>query len=174
MSSSYNIQGDILGQGVNCIVRIDMDDENGSNPMKVGAVSSFVARKSITVNRAETIGEMLPMSLDAQGVATTISLRGFIPTKGFARGGFESVRGGGRYSLKSFNPDEKKLIDTKVATKFPYIDLYDEKHGCVIGSSKWLIASGYSDSSNGKGYIEADVTLEGIGYENGSDYETLT
>jgi hypothetical protein len=174
MVPSYNLQGDILGQGFNCIVRIDMDDENGSNPRKIGAVSSFQARKSITVNRAETLGEFLPMSLDAQGVSTQISLRGFVPTKPFAKDGFQSVRGGGIYSVKSLNPDERKLVDTKLATKIPYLDLYDEKHGCVIGSSTWLIASSYSDSSQGKGYIEADVTLEGIGYDNGGDYETVT
>ncbi len=170
--ADFDLKGDILAQGMNCIIRVDMNDAAGSNPIKVGAVSSYQARKNVSVNRAEVLGEILPMSLDATGVSVNISLRGFIPVKGCV-GTFSHVRGGGKHSLKAFNPDDEKLVDTKLATKFPYIDLYDEKHECVIGYSTYLIASSYSDNSSGKGYVEADVTLEGIGYWNGVDYESL-
>ena len=31
MAGSYNVNGDILSQGINCVVRIDTDDESGGN-----------------------------------------------------------------------------------------------------------------------------------------------
>ena len=172
MAGAYNVLGDLLAQGINCILRIDPDDETGSSPQEVGLVSEATIRKNIGVQRAECIGEILPISLDPNSIQTTVTLRGFIPSKNLIDAGIESVRGGGKVSLKSFNPDDQKLIDTKVATKIPYMDLYDEKHKCIIGSTSWLIATSYGDSISGKGYVQADCTLEGIGYNNGNDYES--
>jgi hypothetical protein len=168
--AGYNIQGDLLAQGINCIVRVDPDDESGSNPLEIGFVSEASIRKAINIQRAECIGEILPVSLDPTGIQVTVSLRGFIPSKSLVNAGIESARGGGKIHLKSFNPNDAKLIDTKVATKIPYLDLYDEKHQTIIGYTNWLIATGYDDSINGKGYLQANATLEGIGYENGTAY----
>lgn len=171
--AGYNVKGDLLAQGINALVRIDPDDDNGSNPVVIGFVQNAQIRKAINVQRAEVIGEILPVSLDPTGIQTSVTLKGFIPSKGLIDAGVATARGGGEFTLKSFNPDDSKLIDNKVATKFPYMDIYDAKHKCIIGSTTWLIATSYSDSVNGKGYVEADVSLEGIGYNNDSDYEQL-
>lgn len=169
----YNIQGDQLAQGINCKVRVDMNDPNGSNPVVVGFVQSAQIRSSINVQRAEVIGELLPISLDPSGAQVSVTMKGFVPSKQLITEGIESVRGGGTLTVKSFNPNISKLVDTKLATKIPYLDLYDDKHKSIIGSTTWLIPTSYSDSSNGKGYIESDLSLEGIGYDNGSDYESV-
>jgi hypothetical protein len=170
MAGSYNVLGDILAQGINCIARVDPDDESGSNPQEIGLVSEATIRKNIGLQRAEVIGEILPISLDPNSIQTTVTMRGFLPSKNIIDAGLESIRGGGKVCLKSFNPDDEKLAETKVATKIPYFDLYDEKHKCIIGSTTWLTATSYSDSINGKGYVQADCSLEGIGYNNGTDY----
>jgi len=168
--AGYNTQGDLLAQGINCVVRVDLDDESGSNPIKIGFVSEATIRKSINVQRAECIGEIKTISIDPTGIQVTADLRGFIPSKNLVNEGIESARGGGSIHLKSFNPDEAKILDTRVLTKIPYLDLYDEKHQCIIGYCEWLTATNYTDSINGKGYVQANCTLEGTGYENGTDY----
>jgi hypothetical protein len=174
MPGKYNVAGDILSQGINCVVRIDTDDESGSNPRIVGFVAEFNIRKSIAVQRAEVLGEILPASLDPTSIQTSTTMRGFVPSKNLVDKGIDSVRGGGKYCMKSFNPDDDRLSDTKVATKIPYIDFYDLKHQAIIGSTTWAIATTYGDSSSGKGYVMGDVTMESIGYKNGPSYKSET
>jgi hypothetical protein len=173
MAGKYNPEGDGLAQGINVIIRVDVDDENGSNPQEIGFVESYDVRANITNQRAEVIGEILPVSIDPTSVAVTVSLTGFIPSKNLIERGIDSVRGGGKVMLKAFNPDVFKLADTKVITKIPYLDIWDDKHQSIIGSTSWLIPSSYQDSGQGKGYVKSNVTLEGIGYNNGPDYESI-
>jgi len=168
--AGYKTEGDLLAQGINCIVRADLDDESGSNPVKIGFVKDATIRKSINVQRAECIGELRTVSIDPTGIQVTVDLKGFIPSKGLVKQGVESARGGGKLHLKAFNPDEAKLLDSRVITKIPYLDLYDAKHNCIIGFCEWLTATGYTDAINGKGYVEASSTLEGTGYDSGTDY----
>jgi len=170
--AGYNIDGDILAQGINCIVRADPDDESGSNPQEIGFVSEANIRKQINLQRAEVIGEILPASIDPTGISVNIDFKGFIPSKSLCIKGIDSVRGGGKLHLKSFNPNDRNFIEKKVATKLPYLDLYDEKHQCIIGYVNWAIPSSYSDTISGKGYVIANCTMEAIGYDNGTDYES--
>jgi len=170
MATGYNIQGDILAQGINCIVRADPDDESGSNPQEIGFVSDATIRKQINLQRAEVIGELLPASIDPTGISVSIDLKGFIPSKSLCNAGVDSARGGGKLHLKSFNPNDQNFIDKKVATKLPYLDLYDDKHKCIIGYVNWAIPNSYSDSISGKGYVIANCGMEAIGYDNGTDY----
>jgi hypothetical protein len=170
MAGTYTPNGDILVQGINLKVRVDPDDETGSNPQVIAFVQDASVRKSIQVQRAEVIGEILPASLDPTSIQTTMTLRGFIPTKTLVDQGVDSVRGGGAIHLKTFNPDDSRLLETKVATKIPYLDLYDDKHKSILVSTSWVIVTGYNESSSGKGYVTADITLEGIGCNNGPDY----
>ena len=174
MAGTYKVDGDILSQGINCVVRIDTDDESGSNPQEVGFVADFSIRKSIALQRAEVLGEILPASLDPTSIQTTTTMRGFVPSKKLMETGIDSVRGGGKFCMKSFNPDDSRLIETKVATKFPYLDFYDKKHKCIIGSTSWAITTSYGDSSNGKGYVMGDISMESIGYNNGPGFPSET
>ena len=171
---SYKVNGDLIAQGINIAVRIDTDDETGSNPQIIGLVQDVNIRKTISLQRAEVLGEILPASLDPTSVQTTTTMKGFVPNKALLDAGLDSVRGGGVYCMKSFNPDDSRLVDTKVATKIPYMDFYDKKHKCIIGSTSWAIATNYGDSSSGKGYVMGDVTLESIGYNNGPSYPSVT
>ncbi|MDR0473585.1 MAG: hypothetical protein LBH43_07945 [Treponema sp.] len=167
MSRSYNVKGDVLAQGIKCVVRVDLEDEEGSNKQVIGFVQDFNIRKSVAVQRAEVLGELLPVSLDPTSIQTTTTMKGFIPTKQVLDEGI-AVPGGGVFCIKSLNPDDKKLVRTAVATKIPYLDFYDKTHDTIIGATQWAIATSYGDSSSGKGYVMADITLESIGYDNGS------
>ncbi|MDR2701085.1 MAG: hypothetical protein LBB72_01480 [Spirochaetaceae bacterium] len=177
MSGSYNVDGDILAQGINCVVRVT-DDETGVSGLKeIGFVQDFSIRKSINIQRAECLGEILPVSLDPTSIQTSITMKGFIPSaRLLADTTKESVRGQNKaFSAKAFNPDDSQLVETALATKIAYIDFYDKRgDGAVIGFANWAIVTQYSDSSSGKGYVMADVTMEAIGYNNGPSYESVT
>lgn len=171
-NGKYNIKGDALVQGINIIVRVDLNDENGSDPQEIGFIETYDISQNIQTQKAEVIGEFLAVAIDATGVAVIVSLTGFIPSKNLIEGGIDTVRGGGKVMLKAFNPDTSKLVDTKVITKIPYLDLWDEKHQSIIGSVSWLTPSSYKDTGQGKGYTKSNVTMEGIVYDNGPDYES--
>ena len=173
MAGKYNAEGDILAQGINVVIRVDPDDSNGSNPQEIGFVESYSVRANITNQRAECIGELLPVAIDPTSVAVTVSLTGFVPSKPLIDKGIDTVRGGGKVMLKAFLPDVFKLADTKVITKIPYLDIWDDKHKTVIGNTSWLVPASYQDGGQGKGYVKSDVSLEGIGYNNGPDYESI-
>jgi hypothetical protein len=177
MPGRYNPEGDIFAQGINVLIRVDLEDANGGDPQVIGFVETYEIRAQITNQKAECIGEILPVSIDPTSVAVTVSLTGFIPTSDLInKKGIKSVRGGGkagsRYILKAFNPNVDNLVDVQVITKIPYLDLWDDKHGSIIGSTSWLVPNGYVDSGQGKGYVKSNVTLEGIGYYNGDDYKS--
>lgn len=173
MAGKYNAKGDILAQGINVIIRIDPDDENGSNPQEIGFVETYQVRANITNQKADVIGELLHVSIDPTNIDVTVSLTGFVPSKNLVDAGIDSVRGGGKVMLKSFNPDVWKLADTKLITKIPYLDIWDDKHQSIIGSTSWLVPASYEDGGQGKGYVKSTLTLEGIGYNNGPDYESI-
>jgi hypothetical protein len=139
----------------------------------IGFVDSYSVRENISVQRAEVVGEILPVAIDPTSIAVTVSLSGFIPSKKLIKQGIDSVRGGGKVMLKAFNPDIEKLADTKVITTIPYLDIFDAKHQSIIGSSSWLVPTSYQDGGQGKGYVKSDVSLEGIGYDNGPDYKSI-
>lgn len=168
---SYNVQGDVISQGSNSWIRVDMEDENGSNPVKVGFVQNWNIRKSLQTNEAKCIGELVAVSIDVIGINVDINFSGFIPTKDVVKQGI-AVRGGGNYSIKAFNPKCDNLLGTKVVTKIPYIEIYDAKHDTVLTSAQWLTPTQYNDSGNGTDYIKTDCSFKAIISDNGSDYET--
>lgn len=167
----YNIGGDILAQGMNSVVRVDLDDENGSNPIVIGFVESWTVRRSFQTQKAEVIGEMLPVSIDITGVDVSVNLSGFIPTKAAITEGISSMRGGGSYCIKALNPQVAKLVDSKVITKIPYMDFYDERHGTIYSNVQWLTPTENSESSSGKNYLKTDASFTAITSDNGVDYE---
>ena len=67
--ASYNVQGDVLLQGTNNWIRVDMEDENGSNPVKIGFVQNWNIRKDLQTNEARVIGELVPVSIDVTVLA---------------------------------------------------------------------------------------------------------
>lgn len=169
--NNYDIRGGSLTQGHNCVVRVDLNDANGSNPVVIGMVESANFTANIEVSRADVIGCFTSASLDAVGISGNASLSGFIPTKSVLEG-FEDVKGGGKFSIKSFKPSNTRVIDSKLVTKIPYLDLYDEDNQSVISFLCHCIPSRYNETAQGRGYLKCDINLEAILMENGVDYES--
>lgn len=168
------VGSEIVLQGRNCFVRVDVEDENGSNPIKLGLVKDVKVGVNIQVNKAECIGHMLPVSMDAQGVEVSISISGYIPRN------LESLKAAEGDNctayIKALNPGEGDILsmfakDTN--KKIPYIDFYDARNKEIIGSSTWAIVESYNESLTGRDYYSCDINLKAIGYKNGSSYKTI-
>ena len=159
--ADYNLQGDSLVQGINCIVRIGNDPASAK---KVGLVQEFSMNKQIQTQKAEVIGEILPVSIDPVGISVNTSFRGFIPKKGVKLGDF--------YNVKELNPNDDDIIDNQKVVKIPYLELYDKKAKAVIGATRWAVMTSYGETTSGKGYTVANCSFESIGFANGSDYPT--
>ena len=51
--ATYKAEGDILVQGINIIIRVDLEDETGGNPQALGFVESYQISANINLQRAE-------------------------------------------------------------------------------------------------------------------------
>ena len=140
--ANYNLQGDGLIQGKNCIVRAG---NSPADAKQIGLVQDFEMRAQFQTQKAEVIGEFLPVSIDITSVSVSTTFSGFIPVKG--------------YDL-----DESSVV------KIPYLELYDKKKGAVVSSTTWAVISSYSERTSGKGYTTVNCSFESIGMWNGSDY----
>ncbi|MGL4981267.1 MAG: hypothetical protein ACRC4W_00155 [Treponemataceae bacterium] len=171
--AQQNVKGNKLARGVNCKVRMDPTDPNGSNPVIVGFVSDAQINKAIQNDKAKVVGSILPVSIDATAIETTVSLNGFVPSKALKEQGVSNVDGGGKITLDTLNTDDDKTLDEKVLQKIPYLDLYDEKHGSIIGATTWLSPTSYNVDVKSETYIRVSCGFDSIGFKNGSDYKTL-
>lgn len=169
--SKYNVKGDVLAIGTNSWVRVDLSDEAGSNPTKIGFVQSWSVRKNLQTSEARVIGEIVPVSIDVTGISVDVQLSGFMPSKSFLEEGVRTRGDGdGELTLKSLNPDSDTLLTNKTCSKIAYLDIYDEKHGAILAKVEWLTPVSFSDSGNGADYVKCDVSFKAIISENGSDY----
>lgn len=160
--ADYNLQGDRLIQGKDCFVRA------GTSPSDVkviGWVSEYTIRVQVQTQKAEPIGHLLPASIDPTGVSVSTSFKSFVPKKGVE---IDSTD----WSAKNFAPPVDEIIDAEKVGKIPYLELYDKKNKCVVSSTTWAIATGYTETSSGKNYITADASFESIGFKHGSNWTT--
>jgi len=157
--ANYNLQGDTLVQGKNCIVRAGAD---AASAKVIGLVQDFEMRAQFQTQKAEVLGEFLPVAIDITGVSVSTTFSGFVPAKG--------VSLGDAYGIKELNPDIDTIVDEEKTAKIPYLELYDKKAKAVVASTTWAIINSYSERSSGKGYMIANCSFESIGMFNGSDY----
>ena len=157
--ANYNLQGDTLVQGKNCIVRAGAD---AASAKVIGLVQDFEMRAQFQTQKAEVLGEFLPVAIDITSVSVNTTFSGFVPAKG--------VSLGDAYGIKELNPDIDTIVDEEKTAKIPYLELYDKKAKAVVASTTWAIINSYSERSSGKGYMIANCSFESIGMFNGSDY----
>lgn len=157
--ANYNLQGDGLMQGKNCIVRAG---NSPADAKQIGLVQDFEMRAQFQTQKAEVVGEFLPVSIDITSVSVSTTFSGFIPVKGYDLGS--------KYCVKEMNPDIDTVVDESSVVKIPYLELYDKKKGAVASSTTWAVISSYSERVSGKGYTTANCSFESIGMWNGSDY----
>ena len=110
MAEAYNLESNKLIKGTRCWVRVNLNGPDSSGAEKVGFVQSATISANFQNDRAEVIGEILPVTIDVSSVQTSVQLTGFIPTKS-AAGQKTSGSGDGEnhFSVKNFNPDVEKI-----------------------------------------------------------------
>lgn len=172
-TEAYNLESNKLIKGTRCWVRVNLNGPDSSGAEKIGFVQSASISANFQNDRAEVIGEILPVTIDVSSVQTSVQLTGFVPTKK-AAGQKTTGSGDGEshFSVKNFNPDIEKITGDKI-TKIAYLDLWDDTNKQVIGYTTWLSPSSYSENISGKGYMTCNCSLEGIGfYNDGATYKS--
>lgn len=162
--SDYNLKGDRLIQGKDCFVRAGSKTD-GSDAKIIGFVSEASFRVQVQTQKAEVIGHFLPVSIDPTSVSVSTSFKGFIPKKVVEIDNSD-------WSAKNFAPTTSAIVDAEKVCKIPYLELYDKKNKCVVGSTTWAIITSYNETTSGKNYVTADCSFESIGFDNGTDWAT--
>ena len=157
--ADYNLQGDSLVQGKNCIVRAGAD---AASAKVIGLVQDFEMRAQFQTQKAEVLGEFLPVAIDITGVSVSTTFSGFVPAQGFSLND--------AYCIKELNPNIDTIAEEEKTAKIPYLELYDKKAKAIVASTTWAVLNSYSERSSGKGYMIANCSFESIGMFNGSDY----
>lgn len=156
---NYNLEGDSLVQGKNCIVRAGAD---AASAKVIGLVQEFQMNANFQTQKAEVIGEFLPVAIDITSVDVSTTFSGFIPAKGFKLND--------AHCIKALNPNIDTVVEEEKTAKIPYLEIYDKKAKAVISSTTWAVIKSYSERTSGKGYTIANCSFESIGMFNGSDY----
>lgn len=160
--------GNIITKGTDCYVFVDFQDDSGAGVEKIGLASEYSATKDMEVQKANVLGEILPVSVDIVGINATIHLSGLIPAKNVSSEYYTDGK-----SVKNFNPDAKKIISGENGAKIPYICLKDKKSGSIIGYGTWGVPSRYAENTQGKNYVQVSVDIQLTDYKNGPDYEQV-
>ncbi len=158
--ADYNLQGDRLIQGKDCYVRAG---NSAADAQVIGFAQDYSIRVQVQTQKAEVLGQFLPVSIDPTGVSVSTSFRGFIPKKGVSIAGSD-------ISAKNFAPTTSAIVEGEKVIKIPYLELYDKRNKTVICSTTWAIMTSYDESAQGKGYVMANCSFESIGFENGADW----
>lgn len=153
----------ILAEGFRTYVRIG---NNASDAKIVGFVESYTMNEDYQVQEARVLGQIMPISIDAQGYNCNISLSGFIPSKEV----YEKIRSGNAqmgYSLEkclfSFVPDARELMDNAVIMKFPYLDFIENiSNPAVLAFAEGIIIANTSLNAQGTGYVKYNVSMKAL------------
>ena len=159
-----------LVTGYKCWVRVG---NTAADAQAVGFVDSMSATKNIQLQRAECCGALLSASIDPQGYSVSLSLGGFLSIPDVYKGN-TNINGLGKVSLQSFNPSSTDFIAGSVATKFPYIDFYDDKEQIIIAAFDNAIAQSFQITIQGKTYAKCNISMEAIDMSSGDDYMAQT
>ena len=157
------VSENILAEGFRSYVRIG---GSASDAKIVGFVEGYTMNEDYQVQEARVLGQIMPISIDAQGYSCNISLSGFIPSKEI----YEKIRGGTAqmgYKLEkclfSFVPDARELMDNAVIMKFPYLDFIENiQKPAVIAFAEGIIIANTSLTAQGTGYVKYNVSMRAL------------
>jgi hypothetical protein len=156
--------------GYRCQVRVG---SSASDAQVIGFVDSAEMSKQIQTQKAQVLDSIFPASIDAQAIAVSGRLTGFLASPSVYKG-TQKLNGGGTVSLSSFNPKSADFKNGTVVSKFAYLDFYDEKKKLILGSVDTLISTGFTITMQGGTYVKANVGFEAIDMSSGEDYEAQT
>ncbi|MGP1414477.1 MAG: hypothetical protein ACTTJ6_00900 [Treponema sp.] len=162
------VSENILAVGYNCFVRIGNSANDAKN---VAFVESYSITQDYQVQEARVLGQLMPISIDAQGYSCNINLSGFTPSPEI----YEKIRGGTAqmgYNLEkclsSIVPNAREFMDSGVITKIPYIDFVtDIKNPSVLVHAEGVLIANTTLTAQGTGYLKYSVSLRALVGENG-------
>lgn len=144
--------------------------DSASSCKKIGMVDSFTASKNLQTQRAQVIGTIMPVSIDPQSLAASISMSGFIAKKEIVKA---AKYGSGDATVNAFCPDDG-IYTKETVTKVPYVCLKNKNTKEVICYLEWAIPTSYQIQSQGQSYIKANIQMEAITMNVGSAYQDTT
>ena len=139
----------------------------------IGFVDSAELSKQIQTQEAMVLDSVFPASIDVQAIKVSGRMTGFLASPAVYKG-TQTLNGGGKISLASFNPKSSDFKSGKVISKFTYLDFYDEKKKLILCSADTLISTGFTVTMNGGSYVKGNVTFAAIDMSSGEDYEAQT
>jgi hypothetical protein len=164
------VASSLLVIGYRCQVRVGT---SAADAKVIGFVDSAEMSKQIQTQKAQVLDSIFPASIDAQAIAVSGRMTGFLASPAVFKG-TQQYNGGGKISLSSFNPKSADFKSGTVVSKFKYLDFYDEKKKLILGYLDTLISTGFTITMNGGSYVKANVSIEAIDMSSGEDYESQT
>lgn len=164
------IASSVFTIGYRCQVRVGT---SANDAQVIGFVDSAEMTKQIQTQRAQVLDSIYPASIDPQAISVSGRLTGFLASPK-VYSGTETLNGGGKVSISSFNPKTEDFKQGTVVSKFKYLDFYDEKKKLIICSLDTLVPNSFSVTMQGGTYVKANVGFEALDMSSGADYEAQT
>jgi hypothetical protein len=157
-----NLTGTIIATGFNCQVRAGTDRGDAK---AIALVASFQATEDFQVQEATVLGNLGPVSLDPQGYTCSITLDGFLPTKGAIPNGEQQYSADeGKVGIANvFEKQTRENITLQGSLyKMEYLDFYNKKAGKVLASFKGVVLTSYGINAEGNSYVRNNVQMRAL------------
>jgi hypothetical protein len=157
-----NITGTIIAIGFNCQVR---SGTNAADAQPIALVASFQGTEDFGVQDATVLGHLGPVALDPQSYTCSITMDGFLPSKGVIPEGEQQYAGdGGKTAITNVIKDHtrEKFMDAGAISKTEYLDFYNRKAGKVLAAFKGVILTSYGVSADGNAYVRNNVQMRAL------------
>ena len=163
MARLPNIKDTIIATGYNCQVRIGRSETDCE---MIAMVTSFQANEDFQVQEAVVLNNLGPISLDPQGYTCSITLDGFLPSKGkLSEMGGQVYEDGGTTAIADHVPSRAQFMQGEgVPTKFEYLDFYNKRDNAVICRFSGVIITSNGVSVEGNSYARNNVQMRALSW----------
>jgi hypothetical protein len=117
------LSGRIIAEGYNCIVRAGA---SATDAQTIALVSSFQATEDFQVQEAVVLGNLGPIALDPQGYTCSITMDGFLPSRGVLGAGILRAEDGTTSITDVMAAQTRETFMNGTAVKFEYLDFYNK------------------------------------------------
>jgi len=110
---------------------------------------------------AVVIGNLGPVSIDAQGYNCSITVNSFVPAKGsFAR--TIQYDGSGTTTLAENKPSRAALMTSGKPKCFAYLDFFNKKESKVIAAFKGVVVDSFGIQIEGNAYVRSNMQMRAL------------
>ena len=152
-----NTTGAVIATGFNCQVRVGT---SAADAAPIAMVASFKANEDFQVQDAVCLGTLGPVSVDPQGYTCTISLDGFLPSKGTINA--KQYPGGGTAAIMNHVPSRARIMDTGSVYKITYLDFFNRRDNTVLVAFTGVIVTSNGVNADGNLYVRNNVEMRAL------------